>query len=187
MINVELIQSNWETYQGLLNKLGDTSVANLLEDLGQRLCEAAATIHKDENFSYPGGLISSKLAIAKHMIKHNKIENIIWTSSDRTIIKVALLHDIGRLGNLTANYLLEQDSDWHIEKLGKLYKPNIDLGNMSCTERTLFLLQHYSVSLSEEEFLAILSLSDKDTYTKNNLGNLLAYSRSRIFRIIKPN
>jgi len=181
MIDVEQIQSNWNKYQSLLSKMSDGGIDNLLETLGQRICEAPAAPNKDHHFSYPGGLVASALNIAAFMVSHNGIGK---TESNpainkKSIIKVALLHDVGRMGDLEQNYYLEQDSDWHIEKLGQLYKINKEIEYMKPIERTLYLLQHFSVSLSKEEYIALLSLSEDSA--RNSLGNLLSYSRSSIF------
>jgi hypothetical protein len=72
-----------------------------------------------------------------------------------SILKVGLLHDIGKLGDLETDYFVEQDSDWHREKLGQLYKYNEDLEKMSTSHRSLYLLQHFGVNLTKDEWLAI--------------------------------
>jgi len=71
------------------------------------------------------------------------------------ILKVGLLHEIGKIGDLSEDYFVEQDSDWHREKLGQVYKFNDDLNKMSVSHRTLFLLQHFGVELSKDEWIAI--------------------------------
>ena len=40
--------------------------------------------------------------------------------------RAGLLHDIGRLGTMTQDWLLAQDSDWHREKLGNEFKINFN-------------------------------------------------------------
>ena len=53
------------------------------------------------------------------------------------------------------DYFIDQDSDWHREKLGQMYKYNEDLNKMSVSHRTLFLLQHFGIELAKDEWLAI--------------------------------
>ena len=173
MLDLEQIQSNWEKYQSLLQKLDDEGINNLLEELGQRICEAPAAIHRDQSFSYPGGLVSSMLKITSALIRHDQANNVSLTHGKRTLIKVGLLHDIGRVGNLDQPYYLEQDSDWHIEKLGKLYKINEDIDFMTPVERTFFILQHFGINLTKEEYQAFISLTDDRC--RNHLGNLLRF------------
>ena len=42
--------------------------------------------------------------------------------SAASILKVGLLHDIGKLGTVDHDLFVDQDSSWHREKLGQLYK-----------------------------------------------------------------
>ena len=75
--------------------------------------------------------------------------------STASIIKVGLLHELGKVGDLTKRYFVEQDSNWHREKLGQMFKFNESLNKMSVSHRTLWLLQHYGVTLDNDEWLAI--------------------------------
>ena len=72
-----------------------------------------------------------------------------------SILKVGLLHDIGKIGDLNHELFIVQDSEWHREKLGQMYKYNEDLQKMSVSHRTLFILQHFNVSLTPDEWIAI--------------------------------
>jgi 5-enolpyruvylshikimate-3-phosphate synthase len=65
------------------------------------------------------------------------------------------LHDLGKVGDLENDFYVEQDSAWHREKLGQFYKYNEDLSKMSITHQTLFLLQHFGVTLTRDEWIAI--------------------------------
>ena len=71
------------------------------------------------------------------------------------MLLTALLSDLGRICDLEQDTFIIQDSDWHRDKLGQLYKWNEECDKMSMTHKTLFLLQHYGVKLTKEEWLAI--------------------------------
>ena len=75
----------------------------------------------------------------------------------KSIVKVALLHDVGKVGDLEYDWLTIQDSDWHREKQGAHYKffEADDLQRMSISHRTLYLLQHFGIKLARDEWLAI--------------------------------
>ena len=75
----------------------------------------------------------------------------------RSVVKVALLHDLGKVGDLKYDHFIPQDSDWHREKLGAHYKFNDekDLQKMAVAHRTLYLLQHFGIQISQNEWLAI--------------------------------
>jgi hypothetical protein len=68
---------------------------------------------------------------------------------------VGLLHELGKVGNLDTDYFVDQDSDWHREKLGQHYKYNEEINKMSVSHRSLYLLQHYGVELTNEEWLSV--------------------------------
>jgi putative nucleotidyltransferase with HDIG domain len=121
--------------------------------MGERIVMCPASSRTDQYSCFPGGLVQHSLAVTSTMRSLDKAfgSNLNVAS----IIKVGLLHDIGKVGNLEKRYFVEQDSSWHREKLGQMYKYNDVLNKMSVSHRTLWLLQHYEVTLSNEEWLAI--------------------------------
>lgn len=152
-MDVDKIQSNWTTYEKLCGKLSDDNLNNLLEVVGERLVMSPASPKEDQHGCYPGGLIEHSLDVTIMMRTLNKaLGSKVPTDS---VLKVGLLHDIGKIGDLETDYFVEQDSSWHREKLGQLYKYNEDLEKMSTSHRTLYLLQHFGVVLSKDEWLAI--------------------------------
>ena len=75
----------------------------------------------------------------------------------KSLVKVALLHELGKIGGLSIDedlYLI-QESEWHREKLGQVYKYNDKCSKMNTAHRTLWLLSHFGVELSREEWVAI--------------------------------
>ena len=152
-MDVDKIQSNWDTYEKLCGKLSDDNLNNLLEVVGERLVMSPASPKEDQYGCYPGGLIEHSLDVTIMMRPLNKaLGSKVPTDS---VLKVGLPHDIGKIGDLETDYFVEQDSSWHREKLGQLYKYNEDLEKMSTSHRTLYLLQHFGVVHSKEEWLAI--------------------------------
>ena len=96
----------------------------------------------------------------------------------KSVYKVGLLHDVGRLGTLTEDWLLPQDSDWHREKLGNMFKYNVELPMMTHLHRTMLLLNQFQIKLTEEEFYGLASLEDR--IAKNKLGALLLHARDML-------
>ena len=154
MIDFELIKSNWQTFESLCTKqLTSSGIGDLLEALGERICTCPASTKKDQYGSYAGGMVEHALETTVMMRTLNKsLDMKIPVSS---ILKVGLLHDLGKIGDLEKEYFVEQNSDWHREKLGQLYKFNEDLDKMSISHRTLYLLQHFNIGLTCDEWLAI--------------------------------
>jgi len=151
--NVEKIQQNWETFDKLCRRLSDHNLNNLLDSLGERIVMCPASTRLSMGSCYPGGLVQNALGVTATMRKLN--DSLDLGVDVSSILKVGLLHQIGKLGDLNGEYYLEQESDWHRERLGEMYKYNEDIQKMSISHRTLFLLQHFGVSLSQEEWIAI--------------------------------
>ena len=121
-LDISTAEKNWKTYEKLASKLSSESVTSLVESMGERICLAPAATHTDTAGCYRGGLVQNALMITSYMRKLNDMYELdIPTQS---IIKVGLFHDVGRVGDLEDNLLIEQDSKWHREKLGQIFKYN---------------------------------------------------------------
>ena len=75
--------------------------------------------------------------------------------SRESMILSSLFHDWGKVGGLDGDYYLEQQSDWHRER-GMLYTHNRDIQYMTTAQRGLYLMQHFGIHLTSDEYLAIL-------------------------------
>ena len=149
----EPLEKNWKTYESLCSRLENENLSNMLTALGERLIMCPASPKEDQHGCYPGGLIEHALKVTDAMRRINTaLDFKIPTAS---IIKVGLLHEIGKVGDSENDYFLEQTSDWHREKLGQLYTYNENLEKMAVSHRTLFLIQSFGVELSRDEWEAI--------------------------------
>ena len=127
---------------------------------------------KDEYGCFNGGLIQNTLDILQTMRKLDIVSGKL--ADQKSLYKVALLHSLGIMGSPEKDMFLPQDSDWHIEKLGLLYKRDQTLKNTNI-ERTFQFLLFLGVKITPEEYDAILSV-EKDV-PLNYLGRLLCASR----------
>ena len=152
-MSVDNIESNWKTYEKLCRRLSDDSLNSLLDTLGERVIMCPATPRTDQHNCEPGGLVQHSLDTTIMMRTLN--ESLGFNLPVASVLKVGLLHDIGKVGDLENDYFIDQDSDWHREKLGQHYKYNEDLQKMAVSHRSLCLLQHFGVKLTTEEWLAI--------------------------------
>lgn len=124
---------------------------------------------------FPGGYLDHILRVTELALKMAGIykaagANVAFTKQE--LVFSALHHDLGKLGDETGPYYLDQDSDWH-RKRGELYKHNDNIQYFKAPERGLVLLQRYGVTVTDNEWLAI-KLSDglycegNASYLKNN-------------------
>ena len=149
----ETIKSNWDTYEKLCKKAAKHGVGDLIEALGERLITTPYSTHEKDGGCYAGGLIENALETTSKMRKiASSFDLDINTGS---ILKVGLLHEIGKVGTLEDDLFIEQDSSWHREKLGQFYKYNENVPKSTIPDRTLYLLQHFGITLTNDEFYAI--------------------------------
>ena len=181
-IEPEKIESNWNTFTSLCKRFSDPGLDRLLEDLGQRLVECPFSTRTEYPGCYTGGLIDMTLRVTSSMRKIN--DTLDEKLPTPTLLRVGLLHDLGKVGDLEQDHFLEQDSDWHREKLGQLYKYNESMPKMGYSHRTLWLLQHYGVALTRDEWEAIyisggLHLEENRFYagTKSQLTRILSAAK----------
>ena len=152
MRDPEQLVQQFEKYCSVLKKVTNPeSVERLVEQLGQRLLMCPRGLTENDG-GEPGGLIEFSLAVAgaakglKNQFGHTK-----------SLVKVALLHELGRAGDLedTTDLYVIQESDWHREKLGQVYKYNENCSRMNIAHRTLWLISHFQFELTREEWVAI--------------------------------
>ena len=152
-LSPDKIESNWSMFDKLCRRLSDNNLNNLLDSLGERIVMCPSSTRLDQYSSYPGGLVEHSLDVTSTMRKINDSHDLGLQVS--SILKVGLLHDMGKIGDLDHELFIVQDSEWHREKLGQMYKYNEDLQKMSVSHRTLFLLQRFNISLTSDEWIAI--------------------------------
>ena len=90
------------------NELYDENVSKMIEVVGERLCLAPASTHSSNDGCYRGGLVQNALMITSQMRKLNDLYALDLPIE--SIIKVGLFHDIGRVGDLEDDLLIDQDS-----------------------------------------------------------------------------
>jgi hypothetical protein len=153
---VAKIEGDYDKVMRLLERISDpnkTKLITMFNEIGSRFCMAPASWKTEFHNCFPGGLIDHSLRVCKNLFKLTKtFYDGQW--DEGTLILVSLLHCIGSVGNLEHEQYVPQKSKWHKDK-GMLYEFNNDLTYMETSDRSLFLLQSFEVTLSEEEFLAI--------------------------------
>ncbi len=148
----EKLVNSFEKYISVLSKVLDSDVVDKLSNLlGERLVLSPRGLTSNEGGN-PGGLIEFSLSVA------SAAKNLSSSIGDtKSMVKIALLHELGRVGDLDHDLYIIQDSDWHREKLGQNYKYNEECPKMSISHRTLWILNSLGVALTRDEYLAILT------------------------------
>ena len=176
----DLIVEHYEKYYSLLKRVFDSEkVENMFEALGDRIALCPLS-HVEVEGGSPGKMVEFSLKVAQKA-KSLAEEHDLVTSA----IRVSLVHELGRVGDIKNSMYVEQDSSWHIEKLGQTYKFNEECSRMNIGHRTLFILQSFGLDLTKDEWLAVLLSQgmhhEESRYygTENNtLSSVIQYARS---------
>lgn len=135
---------------GILNK-------ELLDFLGEDLLTAPASTMTSLHNAFPGGLIDHVLKTTKYAIGINKLLPESLSVDAQSIVKVCFLHQIGK------TFLYKWcESEWHRTNQGKMYEFNEDITSMKIGERSVYYAMKYGVTLSEEEYQAIVNYDKPD-------------------------
>jgi hypothetical protein len=171
-ISPEKIQENWEKYRGLTSKLSDSNrqaMDKLLDHFEDRLSICPASAKLQHHLACPGGLVQHTLNVVTNALLVAKTffptENIPKSS----LILSAMAHDLGKLGyeDEGSDYYISQDSNWHYQQ-GNVYK-YAEIPFMPTAHRSVYLLQKFSVELTKDEFVAVMThdgrtLKENDPY-----------------------
>jgi hypothetical protein len=155
----EEIEKNWLRFRSLCEKLGERTpvVMRMVDELDERLCLCPASAKKDYHGAFPGGLVDHSLRVLKNLVALNNAYG--WKLPKDSMIVGALFHDVGKVGlpgkGSENDFYLPQTDGWRVEKLGEEYKYNDGIAYLTTPDRSVFMMQHYGIQLSADEYLAI--------------------------------
>ena len=158
----EQILANWNRFYGLVEStFTGTRKDNLLKiaDYFQdRMILAPASSKEHYHGAHPGGYVEHILNVYDIVMDMAAVwekysESIDYTKEEITLI--ALFHDLGKIGDITEEFYLPQDNDWRRSNMGEVYKINEKVVNMNGADRSLYILQHFGVQLTQNEWITI--------------------------------
>jgi hypothetical protein len=176
---IETVSKNWDNYVLCLKRASASKeMQTLVDKLGEAgLAVCPASTKADLVGSYVGGLVEHSLRTMTYMAKLTSVYGIKDQVDTATVIKVCLLHDIGKLGVPGVDampYYLESKDEWRRNKLGENYSINPDLQHLTVPTMTLMWCAKYGVELTPDEWHAVQSLGQhpgafdrNDAPTKN--------------------
>lgn len=132
-------------------------VKKLIEHFAQRMLSAPASNKVYYHNCYPGGWLDHTLNVIEAVKRVANTYKSLGGDIDFTAeeaIFCAMFHDLGKLGDIDTPYYIEQESNWHRNR-GELYLHNPALPNMPHSDRSLYLLQHFGIEVSQKEWKTI--------------------------------
>lgn len=124
-----------------------------------------------------GGYVEHVLHVTDCAVKIKNLwesERAMINFTEEELIFAALHHDLGKVGDLTEDYYIPQDSEWHRKNRGEIFKHNPNLQYMTVTDRAIFILNHFGIKMSEWEYIG-LRLTD-GLYEDANKTYLMSYN-----------
>ena len=169
------IKEDYDRFMSLIEEdPRSENLKRMYEDLDQELAEAPAAAVQHHHNAFPGGYLDHVLRVYDISVEMTKTFHAFegelnFTSQELQF--ATLHHDLGKLGEPSEPYYVEQDSDWHRKTLGQNYKYNNTIQYMSVTDRAHYMLQQYDIKITKNEWLGI-HLSD-GMYEESNKSYLM--------------
>lgn len=166
MLSAEQIEQNYKTFRETITKFFPTRIANLNAmydefDLDARLMTAPASSVEHYHNAFPGGYVDHVLRVVDFSIKEYKYWKADGLMVDNftleELVFAAFHHDLGKIGlpgEGLVSYVINE-SEWHRKNQGKMYMHNSDVPFALVPDISLFLLQHFGITYTWQEFLAI--------------------------------
>ena len=138
------------------------AIENIVGTLGSRFFINSASSKLQYHSCEVGGLLGHTLRVIDTMFLLNEP---VYNCDPESILVAGLFHDLGKIGSVTdvatgdgEPFYIDEQSDWHREKLGQLYKKNPELNDfLTHSLRSLRILTQYNFPLKDDEFVAIFA------------------------------
>jgi len=163
---VAQIAENWALFRKLCGRLGTRTenVQKMLDYFEDRAPYAPASSRTEYHGAYAGGLVEHSIRVLTIARKLNKA--LDYGHDIEELIMSCLFHDWGKVGDMTHDRYLPQESDWHRER-GMVYTHNKDAQFMMVDDCSMFLFNQFGITLTQDEWLAI-QLNDGPYPAKNH-------------------
>ncbi len=164
-LTAEQIVENWERLLEVIRTefTGErqTKLLSMYTDLEDRMSTQPASSIDHYHNAFDGGYVDHVLRVID--CAHEVYD--LWTRmgadmsgyTKEELIFTALNHDIGKMGfsgegNET---YIPNDSEWHRKNMGRMYKVNPNNQFTLVNDLSIWLLQHYGISITWNEMLGI--------------------------------
>lgn len=156
----EQIEKNIATVAKLIDKyvISDRkdSVLGMLEKYGEHYYLSPASSMTKFHSAFTGGLVHHSLEVCKNLFKFAEV--IAPEINKESLLIVGLFHDIGKACTTSLQpFYIQNESQWHREKLGKMYELNPEIRDgLTHAQRSIRLITDVGIKLNDDEFQAIM-------------------------------
>ena len=183
-LTTKQIQNNWkkliqlidDTFVDTEDNERHTKLREMYDYFEDRMVIAPASGKEHYHNAFVGGYVEHVLHVIDCAVKLKKVweecnANINFT--DEELIFAAMHHDLGKVGDMENDYYIPNESDWHRKNQGKIFTHNPKLQYMTVTDRAIFLLNQFGITMSEKEYIG-LRLTD-GLYEEANKSYYISY------------
>jgi len=183
------LKANYDRFIGILKKyFTGERLEKLLHmysetELGGNLIVSPASGNLNYHNAYTGGYIDHIFNVCKNALRMKKTfeeAGGVCDFTEEELVFVALHHDLGKLGTKEELHYAPNDSEWHIKNKGEVYRRNDKNSFMAITDRTLYTLSLYQITISENEYFGI-KLTD-GLYDEDNEKYYKVYDTSKYLK-----
>jgi|ETNvirnome_6_100_1030635.scaffolds.fasta_scaffold12618_5 hypothetical protein len=156
-----------------------------LEKYAQRYFMCPASGKLDQHSPYPGGLAVHSLKVYERLIGIRDALGVKKQISVYSALITSLFHDVGKIGSEDGTtYYIPEESDWHRNKLGRMFTFNNELQDgLTVPLRSLRLIEGCGIKLTNDEFHAILY--HDGLYVESNRIPSVMFSKIALTRILQ--
>ena len=185
-----------KNYEELIQIIKDTfeeeserreNLLKMYQYFEDRMCIAPASGKLNYHYAFVGGYVLHVLNVVEASKKITEVFKQLGGVVDYTdeeLVFTALHHDLGKVGDLEDEYYIVNEDDWRRKKFNEIFTNNPKMQFMSVTDRSLYLLGHFNVPVSQKEWLAI-KVSD-GMYDEANVQYLKTYRPEKSFHSSLP-
>jgi hypothetical protein len=183
----EQMLENLDKFYSIINKyIGEARRDKLIEfykSIEETLATSPASTKLDHHNAFAGGYVEHVIRVIEGSLVFEKVWDKFGQRKDYTteeLVFSAINHDLGKLGTNNEPMYLPNDSQWHVEKQGAIYKYNPNITYMRVADRSLFYLQQAGIPVTQNEYLAI-KLHD-GLYEESNKAYYITYNKDNELR-----
>jgi hypothetical protein len=192
ILDEKTIQENYIKFRKFINQsfTGERldRLNEMYDHLEDRIILTPASSFSHFHNAFAGGYIDHILRVTRNAIKFYEMYTELGINTSNytkeNVVFCALHHDLGKVGNETDNWYIPNESKWHVENQGKIYETNPQMHWMNLNDRTIYMLNHFGIRISEEELIGI-KLTD-GLFDENNKEYYMQFKASASLKITLP-
>lgn len=187
-MTVEQIKEKWIEFEQITSQqtFQRPGVKELLSFYKNRIATAPASSVVKYHNCFVGGFLDHTLRVYNFSLEVCKLWKTLGFSLSKEELNElkfsAIFHDLGKLGMPYegGEYYIKNQNNWEVEKRGIHYSKNNIIPFMKVSDRSLFILNHFGVKLSENEYLSIKT--HDGLYEDQNKDYFMSYDPQNNFK-----